>query len=474
MSSPQENWLLTDSGNAQSFAERFHKQIKYNRTRGKWMEFDGRRWNAETGEGAAQRMFRDMAKVMWNGIANNRSPEGKRELFKWAVYSNSTTGMRNTLTLAKKEEQIEVFEGDFDKHPYLLNCLNGTINLRSGEIKEHDPNDLITQVAPVVYDSEAISEDWERFLEDTTGGDADLRRFLMKAVGYSANGTSEMEKMFLCWGPKDSGKSTFMEAVKKTLGGYVKTADFNLFLQKPGKSQVASPDMARLHDARLVASSEIEDGQRLTEGLFKRFTGGDTIQARFLYKESFEFVPQFTLWLMTNKCPKIKSDSDPTWKRILRVPFAYTVPPEKKSRKLKKTLINLKISGPAILAWIVKGSKLFWEEGLEVPEVVKRSTEDYRESQRPLKDFFEDECEFGGGPEYYVTVKAMRIRYEQWGIDYGVKLLLQARSFNIQMSEAGLAPATNKVVHIMKNRTNVAKCWIGIRLKGDKEAKNEE
>ncbi len=466
MSREGENWLLTDAGNAQSFAERFHEKIRYNVTRREWMYYDGRRWSVEKGDGASRRLFRDMAKVMFRSLAN-LSGEARKAAFKWANYTNSRKGMANGLNLAMKEESMEVFETDFDQKPFLLNCLNGTINLRRGGIRGHNPADLITQLAPAEYDLDAKSDLWERFLEDTTGGDSNLRRFLMKATGYSANGTAELEKMFLCWGPRNSGKSTFMEAIKATLGQYVKTTDFNLFLQKPGKSDSASPDMARLHDARLVASSEIEDGQRLTEGLFKRMTGGDTVKARFLYKGVFEFVPQFTLWLMTNKCPKIKGDSDPTWKRILRVPFAYEVPMDQCNPEIKKALKDPKKTGAAILAWIVEGSRLFWEEGIEVPEVVRKSTEEYRESQQPLRDFFEDECVFGSNPEFVVTVKALRARYEKWGADYGITRLLQARSFNIQMAGAGIEAPKNTRIPRPGKAARVERCWHGIKLKGE-------
>ena len=465
--SNKENWLLTDAGNAQSYAERFSQKIKFNRTRNKWMYFDKKRWSVDKGEGAAQRLFRNMAKVMWRGLEAQNSPVGRRELFKWASYTNSTHGMLAALTLAKKEEAIEVFEVDFDNKPHLLNCLNGTINLRRGELQEHDSEDLITQMAPVEFDPDAKSELWDRFLEETTGGDVDLRRFLQKAVGYSAYGSSELEKMFIGWGPTASGKSTFMEAVKTALGGYVKTTDFNVFLQKPGSSGAASPDLARLHDARLVASSEVEDGQRLTEGLFKRFTGGDVIQARFLFKEPFEFVPQFTLWLMTNKCPKIRNDSGPTWRRVLRVPFAYEVPEERRDPQLKKDLMDIEKSGPAILAWIVRGCGLWLKDGISVPEAVRASTEEYRESQNPLRDFYEDCCIFGA--DRWVEASVLSRAYDTWAEGMGIreKFRLSVKGFAKQLYIEGLEPAKTKKIIRPNEGNRFARCWIGIGVRGN-------
>ena len=473
MSDGNENWLLTDAGNAHGFAERFKDLIKFNRTRGKWVFYDGQRWNVDKGEGAAQRLFRDMASVMWQTIGKQSSREGRKELFKWASYSNSTSGMQNCLTLVKKEEKIEVFETDFDNKPYLLNCLNGTVNLRRGELQGHDPREMITQLAPVNFDPNAKSESWERFLDDTTGGDNTLRRFLQKATGYSACGTSELEKMFIGWGPTAAGKSTFMEAIKATLGQYVKTTDFNLFLSRPGSPQAASPDMARLHDARLVASSEVEDGQKLTEGLFKRFTGGDVIQARFLFKESFEFVPQFTLWLMSNKCPKIKNDSDPTWRRIFRVPFAYEVSEEKRDVNLKKDMMNTKKSGDAILAWIVEGCRLWLAEGLKPPEAVQQSTKEYRESQKPLREFYAERCVFG--EDQKVQAVDLRRTYEQWAEGMGIQkqYWLSTKGFAKQLYAEGLKPARNEKVELSDGRKIAARFWFGIGLKIGGQ-KNEE
>ena len=460
------NYLMTDSGTAHCFANRWHKKIRYNAGRKQWIVYDGKRWTTDGGEGAAKRMMRDSAKIMQMNLEHQRSSEDLRIFTEWMKKSNSNSGIQAALAMAMIHEKIEVFDQVLDQHPCLLNCLNGTINLRSGELKEHDPKDLITQLAPAKYDPEATFEPWEKFLEDTTGGDVDLRRFLQKAVGYSANGTAMHELMFLIHGPTRSGKGTFTEAVKATLGDYVKTVDFEVFMQKKRDPQAAQPAFARLLGSRMLFSSEIEEGSKMAEGLFKRFTGRDTINTRHLYGRQFEFMPQFTPWLMTNHCPKIKSDSVAVWKRVLRVPFSYTVPDEKIDPSLKDLLMDTGKAGPAILAWIVEGNFLWRKEGIKIPKAVQESTDEYKESQKPLKEFFEDECEFGGGPEYFVSVAKMRARYEEWGMECGMKHLLQAQSFNKQMIEKGIPRAKAKFIQVRPGVRGPVKCWFGVKLKG--------
>ncbi len=283
--------------------------------------------------------------------------------------------------------------------------------MKPGELREHRREDLITKLAPVEYDPEARLDLWDRFLAEATGGDQELMRFLQRAAGYSLTGETDEEKLFFVHGPAAAGKSTFLEALKAAMGDYAQTADFETFL---ARQQVGGPrnDVARLAGARLVISIEVDEGKRLAEGLVKTLTGGDTVTARFMYRESFEFKPQMKLWLAANHAPKVSDDDEAMWRRILRVPFERVIPKEKRDPKVKATLRDPEIAGPAILAWAVQGCLTWQREGLGVPPIVEQATSAYRLDNDPLREFFASCCVFG--PTKTVTVSDLNNEYESW------------------------------------------------------------
>ena len=148
-----------------------------------------------------------------------------------------------------------------------------------------------------------------------------MQAYLQRAVGYSLLGANPDEVFFMLCGPGRTGKSTFVEAVRAMLGDYAMTSDFESFILRRGDAGVRN-DIAALVGKRLVASIEVEDGKRLALPLLKQLTGRDTISARFLYREYFEFVPQFALWLACNHPPRVGTSTDAAfWRRIHLVPF---------------------------------------------------------------------------------------------------------------------------------------------------------
>ena len=189
------------------------------------------------------------------------------------------------IELASSERQVVVRAAGLDSNPFLLNVLNGTIDLRTGELHRHNRDDLITKLAPVKYDPEARSEVWDKFLATTTDNDQDLAEFLQRITGYTITGDISEEVLFFLHGPTGTGKSTFIEAIKTVLGAHAKTADFETFLKRRGDAGIRN-DIARLDRTRMVSSIEVDDGKQLAEGLIKYITGGEPVTARFLFKES--------------------------------------------------------------------------------------------------------------------------------------------------------------------------------------------
>lgn len=454
------SYPLTDLGNAERFADQHGDTLRYCMEAGKWYFYDGIRWNGfigtEKAHQAAIRTVRDIAKEADGAV----SKSDREKVYAWSLSSESQHRINAMLSLAQKLAPIVCHASDFDRDDYSLNCLNGTIDLKTGMLRSHDPDDLITKLCPVAYDANAVSEVWDRYLDSSTEGDQTFMDFLQVAVGYTLTGDTKEEKMFFIYGPTASGKSTFLESLKSILGDYALTADFETFIKR-GQVGGARNDVARMAGTRFVISIEVDEGKELAEGLVKMMTGGDTLSARFLYKESFEFVPRCKLWLAANHAPKVSDRDDAIWRRILRVPFIHTVPEDKRDPAVKATLRNPAISGPAILAWAVQGCIRWQSEGLIVPELVKASTEAYRTENDPLKDFFETECTFDS--RLHCTVSGMRQRYDAWAKNNGLRYTLGPQQFNSRLTDKGCTQKTRDVANDL-GTLRPQRCWIGVGL----------
>jgi putative DNA primase/helicase len=296
------------------------------------------------------------------------------------------------LDMANSEPGIPVTHKDLDSDIWLLNCSNGTLNLQTGElITPHRRSDLITKITPVEYQHGAKYELWDEFLTTATDGNEELIAFLQRAVGYSLTGSTQEEKLFFIHGPAATGKSTFVEAIKSMMGDYASTADFESFLQRRDVGS-ARNDIAALAGARLVTSIEVDEGKRLAEGLIKLITGGDTLRARFLYRESFEFLPELKLWLCANHAPEVSGSDTAMWRRILKLPFDHEIPEADRDPQVKTELKNSEAAKKAVLAWAVEGCLRWQEYGLMVPGVVKDATEKYRAEMNVIEAFIGDCC----------------------------------------------------------------------------------
>lgn len=400
---------LTDLANAERFAKRHGDRLCYSEQMG-WFVYDGRRWLRDT-VGEAARCAKETAISILEEAAHVSDDKERAALVKHQRHSESQRAQRAMLEAAQTEPGIYVDSIAFDANPHLLNCRNGTLDLSTGAFRNHDRTDMLTKLAPVDFDPDAKSELWEAFLDEATGGDVDYMAFLQRAAGYSLGGDTSEEKLFFIHGPGASGKSTFIEALKSVLGDYAMTADFETFLQRSFVGG-ARNDIARLAGARFVSSMEVEQGRKLAEGLVKSVTGGDIVTARYLYKESFEFTPQFKLWLVANHQPKARDDDDALWRRILRLPFERVVPKERRDPSIKARLRDPDVSGPAILAWAFKGYQEWHKIGLAVPERVDKATEAYKAEMNPITDFLSECCVLD--PNSRVTVAALWDIYQKW------------------------------------------------------------
>lgn len=435
----------TDLGNAERFVAFAGDRFRYCHAWGCWFHYDGARWRRD-GDGEAVRAARDTLRAVAAEAESIPDEEHRSELVAHALESESSARISAMLTLA--QSLLPIAPEALDAHPDLLNVANGTLDLRTGVLRPHDREDYLTRIVEVAYDPEATCPLWEAFLQRIMGGNARLMRFLQLAVGYSLTGHTSEQVLLLLYGTGANGKSTFLETLRALLGDLAAVADFTTFLKRDNEG--VRNDLARLVGIRLVSAVEAESGRPLAEALVKQLTGGDTITARFLFREFFDFKPQFKIWLAANHKPAVSGSDHGIWRRIRLVPFTVTIPDDEQDKKLPQ---RLAAELPGILAWAVRGCMEWRANGLGVPDEVRAATASYREEMDVFGAFFEERCFFAAGA--VVASKDLNDAYAAWCEANGERART-AKALATALRERGLE--TGRLAKGVR-------CWRGVRLR---------
>lgn len=337
------------------------------------------------------RIAQDFAKSLYDMVPElARSKEELQTAYRHATRSNNVAGIRAFLELAKCE--LSITSSILDQQPYLLNTLSGTVDLKTGELRKHDPTDNLTKICPFHFNADADCSTWLEFLE-TILPDPSVREYLQKAIGYSLTGAVRERAFFICYGFGRNGKSVFIDTISKLLGDYSRNTTADSLMRKQNGS--IPNDLARLKGARFVTTAETDEGRQLHESLIKSLTGGDRITARYLFNEYFDFYFEGKLWLATNHKPVIKDQSNGMWDRIKLIPFVVTISPDRAIDK--DELVDLLLGEAAgILAWAVAGC-LKWqsEKRLVTPPAIEREVAQYKYEQDSIAQFLLEKTETG-------------------------------------------------------------------------------
>jgi len=425
---------MTDMGNSRRLVALANDELRYVSQWG-WLWWDGRRWARDT-TGAAMRLAREAVTAIRAEASSCDDDKLRLALEKWATASESLARIRAMVELAQSEPELIAEAEQFDADPMLLNCLNGTIDLRTGTLQPHDRGDYITKLAPVEFDPDATHPTWTRYLHTATQGNAELAAYLQRACGYSLTGLTDEEAVFLLLGDGRTGKTTLAEGMLAIMGEYAIKVAFDTFLERP-RSAVgqAREDIARMVGARLAVACEAADHQRLNEVMLKELSGGDRVTARFLYRDSFTFVPRVKIWLATNHAPRVRDDDNAIWRRLRRLPFEHVIPPEEQDENVKKSITNPAEAGKALLAWAVKGCLAWQQLRLGLPGIIADKTAELRAEFDPLGEFFEDCCIFM--PSAEVEARVLRETYEAWAKEVGINRLVSDRDWGRRLQARG-------------------------------------
>ena len=383
---PKKRYDMTDTGNAHRLIDKFGNIIRFSYNRKKWFYWDGKMWRVDD-SGEIKKLADIICEDLKREAFMEQDDKTQMDMLKWANKTSSSKGKENMIKEAQHLNGIPASPDDFDKFTDYLNCQNGIINLRNGELMPHDSELMMSKICMSEYDTSGTKPElWLRFLDDVTNHDKKLQEYIQRCVGYSISGSNREQCAYFLYGMGNNGKSTFLDTIADLLGGYSSNTQPETVMMKKWGDGGASSDIARLKSARFVTCEEPTEGVRLNEGLLKQLTGGSKVTCRFLYGDEFEYTPEFKIWIATNHKPIVRGQDVGIWRRIKLIPFEVNIPADKVDKTLK---YKLRKEFPQILKWAVDGCIKWHQFGIEEPECVQEATKEYKIEMDLLAAFME-------------------------------------------------------------------------------------
>ncbi|MFQ3845099.1 phage/plasmid primase, P4 family [Staphylococcus pseudoxylosus] len=407
-----KRYSYDDTGNAERLKDLFGENIRFNYTSNTWMYYDGKRWkHDDTGR----------MKILTDKVVENMKNEKlfvadgvdqeDMEKYRYRHWKDSRNHNKKVNMMKECEHLLPVTNETFDNDFNLFNVQNGFIDLKAGKLNDHERKNYFTKISHVEYTDKSDCPKWDEFLDDIFLGNQELVRFIQRAVGYSLSGHTSEQVLFVLYGNGRNGKSVFLDILNEIFGNYSTNIQPQAIMASKNQSD-ASPEIAKLDGARLVTTTEPNEGERFDEGLLKQLTGGDRVSARKLYENEFEFTPQFKLWMATNHKPYVRGRDEGIWRRFVIIPFDKQIPLHEIDRDLTK---KLKRELPAIMRWCVDGFLEWQRVGLSEPKIIKEQRDEYRVEMDSIASFINDCCELN--PMQKIKSSELFSAYDRWAKD---------------------------------------------------------
>ncbi len=470
-----------EDGDARLYIELHRYRFCYDHAAGRWYKFTNHFWEEDVldeATGSIEKVINlygeEAQRQAWNRVktekAGQKNDAKKHEVIEAALLKRiralQTKGRKeNILFLARTgPASLGVTGQEWDRDPWLLGCLNGVIDLQTGEHRPGRPDDFIKTVAPTEW--KGLNEpapSWEKFLTEIFVGGGDLIDYLQRLFGYCITGRVTEHISPILWGKGRNGKGTLLETLGHVLGPYTGQIEAELILKQKFSKPSGGPssDIMTLRGKRLVWVSETDEGRRLNTGKLKWLSGGDTLTGREVYgKRQTSFKPTHKLFLLTNHKPHANADDYALWKRISLIPFNLSFVSE-------PTLINERLADPTlpdrlksvasgILAWLVRGCLDWQAEGLTPPQRVKAATEEYKQEEDTIRVFINECCQTGASLE--VRAGNLYSCFKKWCEDTGIKPI-NGTVFGNQIKERfDSYPRRNRVFYVGLDILQEPKC----------------
>jgi P4 family phage/plasmid primase-like protien len=417
---------FADDALALSFSDSFGDRLRYVNAWGRWFWWSGQVWKHDD----TLRVY-DLCRRHCRSYAVNAAPAVQK-----AVTSGKTIAAVEKLIRSDRRHAANVSQWDAD--PWLLNTPAGVVDLRTREMRPHDPMEHMTKQTAVSPDPEGDCPLWHRFLNEITAGDVDLQAFLQRICGYALTGITREHAMFFAYGTGRNGKGVFLNTVGSILGDYAMTADPDTFTASGAGKHLTV--LARLQGARLVVAQETEEGIPWAEARIKSVTGGDPITANYMRQDHFTYMPQFKLFIAGNHKPGLRNVDEAIRARFNLIPFTVTIPPERRDEQLTE---KLAAERPAILQWMIDGCTDWQSTRLRAPEAVKSATGAYFDAEDSIGLWLEECCDIGG---YRDNLKNVFTSWSKWALAAGEQpglkkafvATMEARSHPIKPGKSGV------------------------------------
>ncbi|MDY5159552.1 phage/plasmid primase, P4 family [Actinotignum urinale] len=399
-----DTYTLTDDGNALRFADKYPNSYRWITDLKTWATWNGHTWDTTADDAPIIEALRQQARNL---------PADDKANIAYKMKSLSKHAVFNVERLLRAQFATPITT--FDADPWLLNTPGGLIDLKTGKITANKPNDYCLRSTTVAPDFTMPTPRWDAFLAQTFTGNPELTTYIQRAVGLALIGQVLEQEFYFLHGTGANGKSVLLNVLRRILGtgtnGYAVSLQSIAFTQ--GAERRHPADIAALAGARLAITSETEEGDRFSESRVKLLTGADSISARYMGGNFFEFQPSHTIIMISNHEPEVMTGGSAFWRRVKKIPFLNIVPEQDRNPNLENELME---EAPGILAWMLQGTKEYVKDGMCAPEVVKVATERYETEQDTVRMYVQDCCAVGepNRQGYETLVARFRGEYETW------------------------------------------------------------
>lgn len=431
---------ITEDGVARAFTDWHGDTLKFDHDVGSWYEWQGDHWKVET-TGRAYNYCRELARDASEDLDQNQQEKLRRASFASGVEK-----------MARCDPSHMARQDNWDSDPLVMGCPSLTIDLKTGDTREPDRRDKITRQTDVAPTQGAACPLWLEFLEQATGGDLEVIKFLQQWCGYSLTGLTSEHALIFLYGPGGNGKSVFLNTVVHVMGDYAVTASMDAFTAS--SSDRHPTDLAMLRGARLVSASETEEGRAWAESRIKQMTGGDPVTARFMRQDFFTYLPQFKLTIVGNHQPVLHNVDEAAKRRFNIIPFNHK--PPLPDRDLEE---KLRQEGPGILRWMIEGCLEWQAHGLQRPQSVVDATADYFNEQDFIGQWLDGECDVEpGNKSRWETSADLFKAWKDYALAAGEAPGTQ-KSLSGKLARHGLISAQKK----LNGKNN--RVWLGVSIK---------